>query len=162
MKRTIAHVVALTLMLGVYTVAPDAAAAGNWDVVAVYKNDDGTWTARLNDGQHTAEVTRNTKKKARAAGETLADDLNNEGCVDPCMFDPAGCGPGGGLAATALATADWEVLSVVQNPDQTWTATVLNDAGQGFFFVKSTQVGAATYGQVVADGFNGGQCTALP
>lgn len=150
---------AIPLALAFLHVSPSALAGeGDFAVVSVYKTEDG-WVGRINDGETTLETSpRSSKKKAREAAQSMADSANADGCVDPCIFDPGGCGPGG-LAATG---ADWEIAGGAALPDGAFEVTLRNDAGASVILVRSTQQAALTDGQSTADGLNAGTCVALP
>lgn len=133
--------------------------AGDWHIVGgdAYKGSDGSWHVWLSDGDgNHITLKRNSKKKAKAAGDGAVEALNADPCVDPCMFDPSSCFPG--LSTALSEDVDWELVGVVQGDNGNFTARAENDYGQSVAFTRATAGAAATRAQEVADAFNADQC----
>jgi hypothetical protein len=155
------RVASLALSFAVMTAGAIAYAA-DWHLVGdvVYENSDGSWSGWLSDGEgNHVEVRAETKKKAKAAADGAEQALEQNGCVDPCVFRPENCG--GQLARLQTSEGGFEVVAVAQNAAGFFVAHVRDDSHQGVSVTRATPAGAQAAGQTFADGLNDGQCVAF-
>lgn len=139
------------------------ARAVDWYVVGgeAYQDSNGDWVAWISDadanddGRH-ATVRGKSKRDAKKKAEERCDQMNEDGCFDPCMQHPEECAP-----TMSTSSADpYQLISVTETGKNQWTVQV-GDGSENLVFVRATRALGLSDGATMVQSLNGGVCTAF-